>query len=624
MDIYINRKKIRLLPRDAIGKGGEADVYKLDKNKAVKVFKLPEHPDYENSPLEQQAAGERIHEHQLKLRQFPSNLPKNVVKPEELATDKLENQILGYTMTYLDKATPLFKYSDRNFRSNSGVNNQIITEIFLNLHSIIKQIHQVQVVMGDFNDLNILIRGNEPYLIDADSYQFGQFLCRVYTSRFVDPLLCNPQENQPILNLPHNENSDWYAFAVMLMQCLLFVNPYGGVYKPKNPQNNIVHTARSLKRITIFNSEVKYPKPALPYNLLSDDLLQYFHRCFEKDQRGEFPRHILDNLTWRKCQQCGLEYAQKNCPNCTHITPIKSITGVIIRGKVSCTNIYETQGVILAVRLQEKLRWLVYEGGKFKREDGRVIFAGDLDTQTKFWLDRELTLIGKQEQVIIINSQDKIERIATDSYNNLPMFDYNEKGYYWLNNGQLLKQGKLGQEYIGDVLENQTQFWVGGKFGFGYYRAGNLQVGFVFDSERQGINDQVKLPNLGGQIIETNSIISNNLCWFFISISQQSKLINRVLVMEPNGKIIAQQQVDKNSNSWLTNIHGHCAVNNFLLAVTDEELVRLEIENNQIVKTKEFPDTESFVDSNSQLIPSKEGIYIVKENSIKLIEIKAN
>jgi H/ACA ribonucleoprotein complex subunit 3 len=624
MDIYVNQKKIKLSPRNSLGKGGEADVYKIGRNKAVKVFKSPSHPDYQNSPLEQKAAGDRLKEHQIKLKQFPQNLPKTVMVPEDLATDRSGHKIIGYTMPLLKDTNPLFKYSEQSFRHGSGINQPTIIEIFRHLYKIVKQIHQLQVVLGDFNDLNILIKDNQPYLIDADSYQYGQFLCRVYTSRFVDPLLCDPNQNQPILTQSHNINSDWYAFTVMLMQCLLFVNPYGGIYNPKNKQNRIPQTARPLKRITVFNSEVKYPKPALPYESLPDELLQYFYNCFEKDRRSEFPSVIIENITWQKCQSCGLEYAKNSCPNCTQIKQLKPVTSTTIRGTVSCTQIFRTQGVILTTRLPDKLVWLYCDRGEFKREDGRTIFSGKLDPQTKFWLDGESTLIGKQGQVIILDSQGNLERIATDSYQGFPVMNCHKSGRYWLYNGQLLKEGKLGQKYIGDVLHDQTQFWIGDNFGFGYYSAGNLQVGFIFKPNKQGINDQIKLPHWQGQVIDANCIFSSNLCWFFLSISRHGKLINKVFVMEAHGQIIANAEAETMSDSWLANIYGHCAVNNFLLAVTNEGIIRLEIQNNQIIKTKEFPDTEPFIDTNCQLIPSNQGLYAITAQEIKLLQIKTN
>ncbi|MGK7874452.1 MAG: hypothetical protein AB4426_14440 [Xenococcaceae cyanobacterium] len=624
MDIYVNGKRIRLSPRRSIGKGGEADVFDIGKGKAVKVFKQPSHPDYQGLPLEQQAASDRLREHQIKLRHFPHNLPCHVIAPEDFATDRQGNNILGYTMPLLKGIAPLLRYGDRSFRTSSGIANQTVVDVFRDLHKTVCEIHAAKVVIGDFNDLNVLVSGTEAYLIDADSFQYGPFLCQVFTTRFADPLLCDPQGNQPILYQAHNTNSDWYAFTVMLMQCLLFVDPYGGVYKPKNKQAKIPHTARPLKRITVFHPEVRYPKPAIPYKVLSDDLLQYFHRCFEEDRRGEFPHKLLDSLQWTKCTNCGIEHARLSCPNCTSVqaqlTPPPTVT---VRGTVTATRIFRTEGVILAVTLEgDNLHWLYHDRGAFKREDGSLVFTGDLDPQMRFWLHGESTLVGKQGQVITLNPGTSLPRIAVDSYDNLPMLNCNEFARYWLHSGQLLRDGSLGQEYIGDVLQEQTRFWVGSNFGFGFYSAGNLNVAFVFDAKRHGINDQVKLPRWQGQLVDATCTFSHDHCWFFMAIQEQGRMIHRVCVIRPDGTIIAIAEAERGDGSWLSTIRGHCAANNFLLAATDEGIVRVESNNGQIVRTKKFPDTEPFVDASCQLFASSKGLYVVNQQQITLLQIK--
>ena len=627
MDIYINKKRIKLSPRNSIGKGGEADVFDIGKRKAAKVFKQPNHPDYKGLPLEQKAAKKRLQEHQTKLRHFPSNLPNQIITPETLATDKSGNNILGYTMPLLKGTTPLLKYSDRNFRSQNGINNQTIVDIFQELHKTIRQVHAAKVIIGDFNDLNVLVLGTEAYLIDADSFQYDQFLCRVFTSRFVDPLLCDPNENKLLLNQTHNYNSDWYAFTVMLMQCLLFVDPYGGVYKPKDRKLIIPHTARPLKRITIFDPEVKYPKPAIPYQVLPDDLLQYFYRCFKEDWRGELPWKLLDNLQWTKCTNCGAEHARMSCPHCTHIQQLAQLSTVTVRGTVQATRIFHTEGIILKVALQgENLNWLYYNKSSFKREDETVIFSGDLDPKMQFWLYGKSTLVGKQGQVITLNHNsliDKVEsRLAVDSYYDQPIVCCNQFKRYWLHNGQLLRDGQLGAEYIGDVLPGQTQFWVGSHFGFGFYRAGNLNVAFVFDAKRKGINDQIKLPNWQGKIVDVTCSFSQNYCWFFLTIQEQGKMLHRVYVIQSDGVIIATAEAELGDNSWLNSIHGNCGISHFLLVATDEGIVRVEPHHGQIIITKKFPDTEPFVDMSCQLFASSKGLYVVNQQEIKLLQVQ--
>ncbi|NEO87255.1 MAG: hypothetical protein F6J87_23790, partial [Spirulina sp. SIO3F2] len=87
MNVYINKKRIKLKPKDAIGKGGEADVFRWGTTQVIKLFKPPTHPDYAHSLVEQQGAERRLAEHQQKLRQFPQNLPSKAIAPQELVYD---------------------------------------------------------------------------------------------------------------------------------------------------------------------------------------------------------------------------------------------------------------------------------------------------------------------------------------------------------------------------------------------------------------------------------------------------------------------------------------------------------------------------------------------------------
>src|SRR5512142_2630796 len=153
MDVYLGRTRVRLDPAQALGKGGEADVFRLSDGRALKVFKPPEHPDYQGFPAEQRAAEERIREHQHKLRAFPTGLPARVVAPEELATDRSRQQVVGYAMRLVAGAEPLVRYADPVFR-RSGIASQAVAAVFRDMHATVAGLHGAGVVIGDFNDLN--------------------------------------------------------------------------------------------------------------------------------------------------------------------------------------------------------------------------------------------------------------------------------------------------------------------------------------------------------------------------------------------------------------------------------------------------------------------------------------
>lgn len=621
-DVYVGGKRIRLDPTRSIGKGGEADVYDIGGSRAIKLFKPPDHPDYEGEPHEQKAAAARIAEHQVKLREFPRQVPAHVITPQELATNQSGNRVLGYTMHLVSGAEVLMRYGERAFRE-AGIPNETVVVVFRDLHATVMGLHLVKVVIGDFNDLNVLVRGNEAYLIDADSAQFGRFKCSMFMARFVDPLLCDSKATSLQLVKPHTETSDWYAFMVMLMQSFLYVDPYGGIYRPRDQKQRIPHGARPLHRITVFHPEVGYPKPAIHYKVLPDDLLELFHRTFEKDQRGEFPVAILNNMRWTTCIACATEHARAVCPSCAQAAPaaVKEVTRV--RGKVTSTRIFRTDsGLILFATVQNgNPLWVYHENGEFRREDHGVVRHGPRNPQMRFRIRGNETLIGEPGTFGIFRLGASEQKQVVDNFGLLPVFDANESHRYWLYGGQLFKDGQLAPEIIGNVLQNQTLFWAGPKFGFGFYRAGTMSVAFVFDAKFRGINDQVKLPPFRGQLIDATCVFGSNRCWLFMSSRIGGKTMNQCYVIKSDGTLEATTEAEAGDGSWLSSIRGSCAAGNFLLAVTDDGLVRVEPSGSTIAVTKEFPDTEPFVDTGCTLYPGASGLYVVDRQEIRLLKI---
>jgi tRNA A-37 threonylcarbamoyl transferase component Bud32 len=635
VDVHLQGKRVKIDPSASIGKGGEADVYRLDAGSVLKLWKTPDHPDYEGQASEQDAARARIACHQQKMRAFPRGLPARVVAPVELATDRSQKTILGFTMPCIDAAEPLMAYGDPGAR-RLGLPTATIPALLGDLHRTVEALHQRGVVIGDFNDLNVLVRGDECYLIDADSFQFGSFLCRVYTERFVDPLLCDPKGDRPVLGRPYSADSDWYAFAVMVMQSLLCVGPHGGIYKPKDHAKKVPQAARPLARITVFHPEVVYPKPAIPYHVLPDELLQVFHLVFEKDRRGGFPRALLEDLRFIPCPTCGLLHARAVCPTC-QVTPRLAVSSVTtVRGEVSCVRVLETRGLILSASVERgEIVYLVHEEGQLRREDGRVVLRGALDPSLRFAIEGKTTLIGKGGQVVALDPEGVKERFLVDCFRGAPVFASNERHRHWVSGGRLLRRERaslsgraaLGgpaveAEPLGDVLAGQTLFWVGERFGFGFYRAGNVSVAFVFDGGRAGLKDTVKLPFLGGQLIDAACTFGDERAWVFFAAERSGRRIHQCAVVSAEGELLASAEADEGDGSWLGSLHGKCGAGASLLSATDAGLVRVEVQGGVLVETKRFPDTEPFVDQNSRLLAGPKGLYVIEPGAIKLLGIR--
>ncbi len=625
MDVMIGTKRFRVGSLKAIGKGGEADILDIGGGSILKLFKPPDHPDYDGNPHEQKGARDRIAEHQHKLPSFPKGLPPRVVVPVQIATIASGSQagaVCGYTMNFVSGAELLIQLSRRDSRSK-GFSNAIVAAGFKDLHATVTGIHRAGAVIGDFNDLNVLVRGSDMYVIDADSFQFGRFFCKVFTQKFVDPTRCDPKQDTPLLAKPHNEASDWYSFSALLMQSLLFVGPYGGVYLPKAAKERVNHDARPMHRITVFHPEVRYPKPAAHWSILPDGLLQHFHQVFEKDVRGEFPQRLLDTLNWQTCPKCSLEYARHACPVCQPGAIGKVKETVEIRGTVKATIVYKNQGIILAAVYQNGvLRYLVHEGNEYRREDKTVVMRGTLDPHLRCRISGGRTIIAKESTVIVFDGASQKERLTVDTNGSLPLVDSNQSHYYFARSGQVYRDADIGHEYMGDVLQGQTLFWVGPTFGFGFYWAGRLRVGLVFDAKKRGMNDTVKLPPMRGQLIDTACYFSKDRAWFLWSSQENGKRINQCVVIRQNGAVEGHAQAEDGDGSWLGTIRGKCAVGAMLLCATDEGIVQVKHDGGTIVEVKRFPDTEPFVSSDASLFMGNDGgLYVVTRREITLLRI---
>lgn len=617
MEIYLEGKKVRVDPTHALGKGGEADVFDLGNGRALKVFKPPEHPDYQGLPEEQSAARARLDEHQRKLPAFPKVMPARVIVPQTLATDRRGRTVLGYAMRKLDSVEPLRRFSDPAFR-RAGATSARVVEVLRGLHHTLDAVHGAGVVVGDFNDLNVLVAGVDAYLIDADSFQFGSFLSPVFTERFLDPLrLTGTTTSSLSPGRPASPDSDWYAFAVALMQSLLCVGPYGGVHRPQAPAPRATPAARVHQRLTVFHSDVQYPKPALPLATLTDEMLHQLHRIFVEDARGPFPTQLLDALRFTVCPSCGVEHARLACPTCSPHAAASATPVTSVRGQVSATRLFSTRGVLVHACAEDGvLRWLYHEDGAYRREDGRPVLHGTLDPSLHWAIQGDVTLVGRGEELAVLSAGHSPARLGVDSPEGRPAFAANVRHRYWAHAGGLWRDGTFGPERMGDVLQGQTRLFVGPRFGLGFHRAGNLRGAFVFDAERPGIKDGLALPWPAGKLVDVECLFEGQNAWLFLAEESNGRTVHHCVVVGADGTVRASAHAEAGDGSWLGSLRGKCAVGDVLFAGTDIGLTRVELKQGRLEAIREFPDAEPFVDADCRLFMGRNGLTVVRRQDI--------
>jgi hypothetical protein len=619
--VWVAGIRVSVDPTLAIGKGGEADVYDLGDGRALKLFKAPDHPDLAGDRVAQEAARQRLVEHQTKLGAFPAGLPGRVVRPEELATDRGRRRVVGYTMRLLGGARALGWYAEAASRA-VGEGGAAVAAVFRDLHATLGAVHAAGVVVGDLNDQNVLVVGRAAHLIDADSFQFGEFVCRAYTERFVDPLRCDPAAGRPVLRLPHNADSDWYAYSVMLLRSFLQVDPYGGVHKPQHGAARISPAMRPLRRVTIFHPEVRYPKPALPPEILPDELLHHLHLVFERDRRGAFPAELLEGLAFKRCEACGLEHARDACPKCRVAAPA-AVRESVVYARVRATRVLRSRSAILWAASEDgTLRLALHERDAIRREDGTAVIGGPLDPSLHARVSGERTLLARGGALVLLAPRRPPERHTVESVGGIPCFDANARHAYWIEDGRLWRDGHLGPERIGDVLRSQTRFWVGPTFGFGFYWAGELFAPFVFEAVGRAIRDGIPVPRPSGRLVEVTATLSHEACFFFTAAREAGRTVHRCTLIGRDGSLRARAEADADDDSWLGHVHGACAVGNGLFVPTDDGIVRVEADGGRLVVTRDFPESEPFVDGSSRLLPGRGGLYVVGRGAVSLLQLE--
>jgi len=311
--VWIDGARVEL--RMLLAQGGEAEVYDLGDGRVVKWWKPADHPDFAGNAVAQAAAAKRIAEGGPRLRALPARLPASVVAPIGLALSR-KREVVGYVMPKIG-GEPLFSFGEPRWRrTQTGVDARAV---LLALHDALAALHRAGVVVGDCNDLNVLVDGTRVHLLDVDSYQLPGFSCTMFSERFVDPRLCDAGQLVPVR--PHDEASDWFAFAAMALRSLVFVGPWGGVAR------GLSTVARALHRKSVLAPDVTYPRTARPLATLPDGLLHLFRAIFERDERGMFPRSALEQLRIVVCASCGEEHARLRCPACAVPAPAVAVHG---------------------------------------------------------------------------------------------------------------------------------------------------------------------------------------------------------------------------------------------------------------------------------------------------------
>jgi hypothetical protein len=607
MKVVIGGRPVRLAEKDLLGAGGEARVYRLG-DRAVKIF----HPLDASLP-DAVRLGELRRAKQAKVKRFPglaAVLPREVIAPQE-EVSAMDGTFAGYAMRAVKDADPFLRLAQRKWRAGV-VSNATVTSLFTTLRRVVTVLHAHDVIVGDFNDGNVLFHGDALWLIDCDSMQFAGIPCAVGHERFLDPRLFGVD----LAAAPaFDEGSDWFAYATLLFASLLYVHPYGGLHdKLGTPLR------RAEARHSVLRSDVVYPRAGVHYKVLPDELLTWLESVFDKDLRLPIPEALL-GVTWTKCA-CGLEHARAVCPDCASVGRAALREAVRHHGRCVARTVLTTRGRVVAAAMQRGLRYAYEEDGIVRREDGSTVVAREPDAPAGSPTEsRSFAIAGRATWVLRRGTLERVEdgraveRARSGTYGRETVLATNTTTAF-RTDGEFVVDHATGMR-MGKILEGEALLFAGDQLGFGFYRAGLLAFFFVFRPGVSGLSP-VAIPFDGSaRLVEAWCTTDSSHALVVLVTERDGKINHAMHLVGKDGAHLAHASGSPAEHRMLASVRGKALLGGRVVTATDEGLLALRVDSGRFVEGTLFPDTQPFVSSDVELFAGSGGwVYVVAAQEI--------
>jgi len=185
--------------------GGEGSVYLTDTNYICKIYKQ------EKITLFRQEKIKLLIQNNIRI--------KNICLPELIAYNNFK-EFVGYLMPKAEGIEiktsifipPLLKQKFPNY------NRIHLAKIALNILEKVKELHSYNIIIGDINPSNILIKDeNNVYFIDTDSFQIEGYPCSVGMVPYTRPI----HHGKRYESYLRTKDDDIFAVATLIFQLML-------------------------------------------------------------------------------------------------------------------------------------------------------------------------------------------------------------------------------------------------------------------------------------------------------------------------------------------------------------------------------------------------------------------
>jgi hypothetical protein len=208
------------------------------------------------------------------------------------------------------------------------------------------------------------------------------------------------------------------------------------------------------------------------------------------------------------------------------------------------------------------------------------------------------------------------ERATTATLGSGPAFDASSTTMYRLEQDWLIDHGAGTR--VGQVLGGLTWFRTGEHLGFGFYRASQLTVHFLFRRGEPGLR-QVDLPQLVGRVLDAEVVFDDRHLLYSVMTEHAGRLASAVYLIDERGQVVARRSGAPEDARFLAHTGGKALSGKQAVCATDEGLVTLTVDARTGLLTEGalYEDTRPFVQAGCDLFPGPDGsIYVVTTQEI--------
>lgn len=186
-----------------LGKGGEGGVFLTSNGMVCKIYTKMTKARYEKLKL---------------MLDIPFN-KEGICWPQSLAYNS-KGECIGYMMSAASgKVMQLSMFHKKLLEKNfPHWNRGHLVELALTILDKIKYLHDRNIIIGDINPFNIMIKDyNEVYFVDTDSYQIVNYPCPVGTINFTPPEAQGMRYHEYLRTFEHEQ----FAVATLVFMTLM-------------------------------------------------------------------------------------------------------------------------------------------------------------------------------------------------------------------------------------------------------------------------------------------------------------------------------------------------------------------------------------------------------------------